>query len=49
MSVQARLLGMHSIERSLDLYERAKQLMPGAAQLISRRPTRGALGISRAR
>jgi glutamate-1-semialdehyde 2,1-aminomutase len=35
-----------TIERSLALYARAKDLMPGAAQLISRRPTRAAFGAS---
>ena len=35
-----------TIERSLALYARAKELMPGAAQLISRRPTRAAFGAS---
>jgi glutamate-1-semialdehyde 2,1-aminomutase len=35
-----------TIERSLALYARAKEIIPGAAQLISRRPTRAALGVS---
>jgi len=35
-----------TIERSLALYARAKEVIPGAAQLISRRPTRAALGVS---
>lgn len=35
-----------TLERSLALYARAKELMPGAAQLISRRPTRAAFGAS---
>jgi len=36
----------HSVARSLEIYERARQLIPGTTQLISRRPTRGALGVS---
>jgi len=36
----------HRVEKSMALYERARELIPGATQLISRRPTRGALGIS---
>lgn len=32
--------------RSLEIYERARQLIPGTTQLISRRPTRAALGFS---
>ena len=36
----------HSVARSLEIYERARQLMPGTTQLISRRPTRSALGVS---
>ncbi len=34
------------IERSLALYHRAQACIPGVAQLISRRPTRAALGVS---
>ena len=34
------------IVRSLALYERAKEHIPGTAQLISRRPTRAAFGVS---
>ena len=34
------------IDRSMALYARAKAHIPGAAQLISRRPTRAALGVS---
>jgi glutamate-1-semialdehyde 2,1-aminomutase len=36
----------HSVSRSLEIYERAKVLIPGITQLISRRPTRAALGVS---
>lgn len=36
----------HSVKRSMEVYERAKKLIPGVSQLISRRPTRAALGIS---
>ena len=34
------------MRRSLQIYERAKALVPGTTQLISRRPTRAALGVS---
>ena len=34
------------VARSLEIYERARRLIPGATQLISRRPTRAALGVS---
>ena len=36
----------HSVARSLEIYERARKLIPGTTQLISRRPTRSALGVS---
>ncbi|NKB67161.1 MAG: aminotransferase class III-fold pyridoxal phosphate-dependent enzyme [Candidatus Latescibacteria bacterium] len=36
----------HSVARSMALYERAKKLIPGTSQLISRRPRRAALGVS---
>ena len=36
----------HSVHRSLEIYERARALIPGTTQLISRRPTRAALGVS---
>ncbi len=36
----------HSVKRSMRVYARARRLIPGATQLISRRPTRAALGIS---
>tara|TARA_A100001037_G_scaffold163296_1_gene146982 strand:+ start:712 stop:2028 length:1317 start_codon:yes stop_codon:yes gene_type:complete len=34
------------VHRSLEIYERARALIPGTTQLISRRPTRAALGVS---
>ena len=34
------------VRRSLESYQRANQLIPGAIQLVSRRPTRYANGIS---
>ncbi len=34
------------VPRSMELYARAEQLIPGATQLISRRPTRVAYGVS---
>ncbi len=34
------------VQRSMELYRRALELIPGATQLISRRPTRGAFGIT---
>jgi len=34
------------VRRSLEIYERARALIPGTTQLISRRPTRAALGVS---
>jgi glutamate-1-semialdehyde 2,1-aminomutase len=36
----------HKIERSMAIYHRAKQLIPGVSQLLSRRPSRWALGVS---
>ncbi len=36
----------HTVKGSLDLYTRAKKLIPGTTQLLSRRPTRAALGVS---
>ncbi len=36
----------HSVEKSMALYRKAEQLIPGVAQLISRRPTRRAFGVS---
>ena len=35
-----------AVQRSLELYHRAKALIPGATQLISRRPSRFAYGVS---
>src|SRR5690606_16360606 len=34
------------VPQSMELYARALELIPGATQLISRRPTRFALGVS---
>src|SRR5881628_2271787 len=34
------------VARSMQLYERALELIPGGTQLISRRPTRYAAGVS---
>ncbi|MEW6752169.1 MAG: aminotransferase class III-fold pyridoxal phosphate-dependent enzyme [Candidatus Latescibacterota bacterium] len=36
----------HSVARSMEVYERARRLIPGVTQLISRRPTRAAFGVS---
>ena len=36
----------HSVARSMQLYSRALELIPGGTQLISRRPTRFACGVS---
>ncbi|MBI2501665.1 MAG: aminotransferase class III-fold pyridoxal phosphate-dependent enzyme [Candidatus Latescibacteria bacterium] len=36
----------HSVKRSLEICERARRLIPGITQLLSRRPTRAALGVS---
>jgi len=35
-----------SVKRSMEVYERARQVIPGVTQLLSRRPTRAALGVS---
>jgi len=35
-----------TIARSMQLYERALELIPGGTQLVSRRPTRFAYGVS---
>ena len=39
-------IASHSVKRSLAILERARQLIPGVTQLLSRRPTRAALGVS---
>jgi glutamate-1-semialdehyde 2,1-aminomutase len=44
MTMRARQ--SHSVARSLEIYQKARQLIPGTTQLISRRPTRAALGFS---
>ncbi|MFA6112325.1 MAG: aminotransferase class III-fold pyridoxal phosphate-dependent enzyme [Candidatus Latescibacterota bacterium] len=36
----------HRVQRSMEIYQRAVRLIPGVTQLISRRPTRAALGVS---
>ena len=36
----------HSVAGSMAIYERAQKVIPGITQLLSRRPTRAALGIS---
>ena len=46
MSEQATVQSAHSVERSLEVYERARAVIPGITQLISRRPARAALGTS---
>ena len=37
---------MTRVPRSMQLYQRACDLIPGATQLISRRPSRFAYGVS---
>ena len=34
------------VRKSMELYERALEIIPGGTQLISRRPTRFAYGVS---
>lgn len=36
----------HSVKQSLSLYRRAQELIPGGTQLLSRRPTKYAYGVS---
>ena len=36
----------HGVSRSMDRYRRALELIPGGTQLVSRRPTRYANGVS---
>jgi glutamate-1-semialdehyde 2,1-aminomutase len=36
----------HRVQRSMEIYQRAVRLIPGVTQLISRRPTRAAFGVS---
>src|SRR5215813_14056998 len=38
--------GNSRVRRSLELYRRALELIPGGTQLISRRPSRYAFGVS---
>ena len=42
----AKALAPHSVAGSLDIYKRAQHLIPGITQLLSRRPSRAALGFS---
>jgi len=37
---------MHRVEKSYELYRRANELIPGGTQLLSRRPTKYAYGVS---
>ena len=46
MGEQSVVAAEHSVQRSMAILERAQRVIPGVAQLISRRPTRAALGIS---
>lgn len=39
-------LKSHRVDRSMELWARAQQLIPGGTQLISRRPSRYACGVS---
>src|SRR5437667_4929058 len=42
----ATIPASNRVARSLDLFQRASELIPGGTQLISRRPTRFAYGVS---
>ena len=46
MNKEPSLQASSRVARSMELYERALQLIPGGTQLVSRRPTRFAYGIS---
>jgi glutamate-1-semialdehyde 2,1-aminomutase len=46
MTMESGLKINNSVQRSMAMYRRALQLIPGATQLVSRRPTRFAFGIS---
>ena len=46
MSRREAIQSEHSVKRSMEVYERAKEIIPGTTQLLSRRPTRAALGVS---
>ena len=37
---------MRSVKRSYELYEKAQKLIPGGTQLLSRRPSKHAYGVS---
>ena len=46
MNKEPSLPASSRVARSMELYERALELIPGGTQLVSRRPTRFAYGIS---
>jgi glutamate-1-semialdehyde 2,1-aminomutase len=46
MSRQGAFEERCSVGRSLEIYNRAEKLIPGVSQLLSRRPSRWALGVS---
>ncbi len=46
MHKQNTMPAAHSVARSMAVYERALEVIPGVTQLLSRRPTQAALGVS---
>ena len=46
MGAKDKLHATHSVARSMAVYERAQAVIPGVTQLLSRRPTQAALGVS---
>ena len=46
MNEKNTMPAQHSVVRSMAVYERAKEVIPGVTQLLSRRPTQAALGVS---
>ncbi len=46
MTQQIDVQNSHSVQHSMQVYKRAKAVIPGITQLISRRPARAALGTS---
>lgn len=46
MGAKEELHATHSVARSMAVYERAQAVIPGVTQLLSRRPTQAALGVS---
>ena len=46
MNDKSALQASGRVARSMELYEQALELIPGGTQLVSRRPTRFAYGIS---